>query len=138
MFKNKKILYIIVSSIIIVALSVGLILIYRNYLDRQTEKGEKNITVQVVAERLGYEKTYVIKTKSKYLKKPLQDNIKIEVTHYPGYGDFVDVVDEIIPAENEFWYITINGKDGSLGIDVQPIKDGDKIIFVLTEFEGGF
>lgn len=55
---------------------------------------------------------------------------------FPGFGLFVEGVNGIIAAADEFWSLFLNGEFAECGIECLPLNGGDIISFVLTSFEG--
>jgi hypothetical protein len=138
MFKNKKILITLVSSIIVVALAIGLILIYKDYLNKQVEEGDKTVTVYVINDHGDekYTKTYSFNTDYKFLGELLLAKMDVKVQN-DGYGNYLTEVNGMKANTNnqEWWKILINGEMGDYGMDEQPIKDGDEI---TLEFNIGY
>lgn len=136
MFKNKKVLLTIVSSIIVLALAVGLYFIYKYYKDSQVEEGEKEITI-VVVDNTGdeeYSKTYTFKTDHEFLGQLLDEKMDIKAETHPDFGRFIIAVDDRMRSETSYWAIYVNDDYASFGMDEQPIKDGDVIKLELTSF----
>lgn len=137
MFKNKWILT-IVSSIIVIGLAIGLILIYKNHINDQVEEGEKQITIVVIDNTKDekYSKTYTFKTDAEFLGELLDEKMNVEWQEF-GQGRYIIGVDDIIAdsSKHEFWEIIVNGKGAQVGADELAIKDGDKITLELKTWD---
>lgn len=138
MFKDKKMLSKIITSIVVLAIAFGVTLGYRAYVNRNVEEGVKNITVNVVVDTddLQYNETYEFETEEEFLGDALVNNINVVTLGSKG-SRYITEVDDIStdPSKEQWWKILINDEMGNLGMDVQPIKDED---IITIEFNIGF
>ena len=95
-------------------------------------KGGKEITVNV--DHLnGDDTTFTIHTDEEYLRGTLEQEDLIEGTE-SEYGLYVLTVDGETADENEqqWWGYSVNGTFAELGVDSQPVADGDVYDFALN------
>lgn len=94
--------------------------------------GSKAITVTVVH---GDEsiKEFKYKTDAEYLSEVLLDKKLIEGTE-GQYGLFVTTVDgeTADDSKQQWWGYTVNGEMAMVGVDQQPVTDGDAYEFTLN------
>ena len=96
------------------------------------QKGGKEITVNI--DHLnGDDTSYTISTDEEYLRGALEQEDLIEGTE-SEYGLYVQTVDGETADESkqEWWGYSVNGEFAELGVDSQPVADGDGYDFVLT------
>ena len=99
---------------------------------RETQQGGKEITVNV--DHLnGDDTTFTIHTDEEYLRGALEQEDLIEGTE-SEYGLYVLTVDGETADESEqqWWGYSVNGTFAELGVDSQPVADGDVYDFVLN------
>lgn len=134
MFKDKKMMSSLISTIVVIILAVGVTLGYRAYVNHNVEKGMKEITVNVIADKDGYDysKEYTIKTDEEFLGNALVKNLSL-ITQGDEGSRYITGVNDINADTNkqEWWKILINDEMGDFGMDQQPIKDGDIITIQL-------
>lgn len=96
--------------------------------------GEKKITVEIVFSESN-KKTIEINTKSEYLRGALEEKSLISGTE-SSYGLYVTKVDGVTAdeAKKQWWCFTKNGEAVMTGVDVIPIKDGDKFEITLSVY----
>ena len=96
------------------------------------QKGGKEITVNVT-HLDGDEVSYTISTDEEYLRGALEQENLIEGTE-SEYGLYVQTVDGETADESkqEWWGYSVNGEFAELGVDSQPVADGDVYDFVLN------
>ena len=98
----------------------------------EPQQGGKEIIVNV--DHLnGDDTTFTIQTDEEYLRGALEQENLIEGTE-SEYGLYVLTVDGETADENEqqWWGYSVNGTFAELGVDSQPIADGDVYDFVLN------
>ena len=98
----------------------------------ETQQGGKEITVNV--DHLnGDDTTFTIHTDEEYLRGALEQEDLIEGTE-SEYGLYVLTVDGETADESEqqWWGYSVNGTFAELGVDSQPVADGDVYDFVLN------
>lgn len=129
--KNNK--NVIISTIVILAVAVGLFFGYKTYKNSQIQVGSKSISVVVIDDRNSVNKEFTHKTDAEMLGTALDEMNLIEGED-SEFGRYVTTVSGITADMNasEWWKFTINGQDSVSGIDSTPIKDGDKIEFIFT------
>ncbi len=96
------------------------------------QKGGKEITVNI--DHLnGDDTSYTISTDEEYLRGALEQEDLIEGTE-SEYGLYVQTVDGETADESkqEWWGYSVNGEFAELGVDSQPVADGDVYDFVLN------
>lgn len=98
----------------------------------EAQQGGKEITVNV--DHLnGDDTTFTIHTDEEYLRGALEQEDLIEGTE-SEYGLYVLTVDGETADESEqqWWGYSVNGTFAELGVDSQPVADGDVYDFVLN------
>lgn len=129
--KNNK--NIIISTIVILAVAIGLFFGYKTYQNSQIQVGSKTISVVVIDDRNSVKEELTHKTDAEMLGIAL-DEMELIGTDDSEFGRYVTTVSGIHAdmAKTEWWKFTINGQDSVSGVDTTPIKDGDKIEFIFT------
>ena len=99
--------------------------------DTELGEGATTITVEVTAEDKTV--TFTIHTDEEYLRGALEQEDLIEGTE-SEYGLYVLTVDGETADESEqqWWGYSVNGTFAELGVDSQPVADGDVYDFVLN------
>ncbi len=154
MFGNKKLMGKLISSFVVIAVAVGILVGYRMFVNRNVQEGEKEITVEVKIDDEVNSITF--NTDEEFLGQALDEENLIQ-TKDSTYGRYVVGVngklasnsdeswftiilkklglkkDETMVDEDNFewWYIEVNGEAATDGIDDIAIKDGDTIKFEL-------
>jgi len=128
---NKK--GIIIGVIILAALIAVFAAVYFLAIDRPVS-GEKHITVEVVHSDRTV-KTIEISTDADFLRKALEEKNLIQGTE-SSMGLFVTTVDGETAdwgKHKQYWCLTQNGVSLMTGVDLTPIKDGDRfeITFIV-------
>ena len=98
----------------------------------EVQQGGKEITVNI--DHLNGEDTsYTITTDEEYLRGALEQEDLIEGTE-SEYGLYVLTVDGETADESkqEWWGYSVNGAFAELGVDSQPVADGDVYDFALN------
>ncbi|MDF2700626.1 MAG: hypothetical protein K0Q49_2185 [Haloplasmataceae bacterium] len=134
---NKKQILPIVSTLVVALIAVGLFFGYKAWINNRVEKGEKQITVEVVVDTEDgkYTKTYQFWTEAIFLGQALDDEVDIEALT-SQYGRYIVSVDgyKEDSANGLYWSIYINGEMGLLGMDQQPLIHKDVIKLELKPF----
>lgn len=127
---KKKIF--VAAAIIAAALLVGLSLAF---FVPKAQPAEKAITIQVVAEKRGVNKSFRYRTKRAFLADLLEDekkDLKPEMED-GSYGKFVvGLLGIQADPKTEYYNIKVDGKDAVQGVSKLPLKDKEKITFTLT------
>lgn len=129
--KNKKLL-VILSAILIVVIAGFAALVIAN--KPKVQKGDKNITVTVVF-RDKTEKEYKINTDAEFLGDALlEEKIVTEDEYKNGNGMYTVIAGERADytLDKSWWCLNIDGKMSNLGINEQPISDGDSFEIANT------
>ena len=129
MFKNNK--KGIIALALVLVLAVAALFVWQA-AKPETQQGSKEIIVNV--DHLnGDDASYTIYTDAEYLRAALEQENLIEGTE-SQYGLYVTSVDGEAADENkqEWWGYSVNGTFAELGVDSQPVADGDVYDFVLN------
>ena len=125
---NKKGL---IALVMVLVLAVAALVIWQANKPA-AQKGSKEITVNV--DHLnGDDTSYTIYTDAEYVRGALEQENLIEGTE-SEYGLYVQTVDGETADESkqEWWGYSVNGEFAELGVDSQPVADGDVYDFVLN------
>ena len=125
---NKKGLIALVAVLVLAAAA----LIVWRVTRPAVQQGGKEITVNI--DHLnGDDTSYTIVTDAEYLRGALEQEDLIEGTE-SEYGLYVLTVDGETADESkqEWWGYSVNGAFAELGVDSQPVADGDVYDFVLN------
>ena len=115
--KNNK--GVIALIIVLVLAAAALVICQIN--KPETQQGGKEITINV--DHLnGDDTTFTIHTDEEYLRGALEQEDLIE-------GTESETADE---SEQQWWGYSVNGTFAELGVDSQPVADGDVYDFVLN------
>ena len=120
----------VIALIIVLVLAAAALVIWQT--NKPETQGGKEITVNV--DHLnGDDTTFTIHTDEEYLRGALEQEDLIEGTE-SEYGLYVLTVDGETADENEqqWWGYSVNGTFAELGVDSQPVADGDVYDFVLN------
>ena len=126
---NKKI---IVIGLVIV-LAVAAFFVYDQFLGADAQKGEKEVTVQVIAASQNIDKTFVFNTDTENVYDLLmenQDALKVEFIE----GGFVSGLlgYTALETNKEYFSFIINGEFALTGAKDTLVKDGDVYKFELA------
>ena len=125
---NKKGLIALVAVLVLAAAA----LIVWRVTRPAVQQGGKEITVNI--DHLnGDDTSYTIVTDAEYLRGALEQEDLIEGTE-SEYGLYVLTVDGETADESkqEWWGYSVNGAFAELGVDSQPVADGDVYDFALN------
>ncbi len=121
----------IIALVIVLVLAVAALVVWQ-VTKSAPQQGGKEITVNI--DHLnGDDTSYNIVTDAEYLRGALEQENLIEGTE-SEYGLYVLTVDGETADESkqEWWGYSVNGAFAELGVDSQPITDGDVYDFVLN------
>ena len=121
----------LIALVVVLVLAVAALVI-RQVNKPAAQKGGKEITVNI--DHLnGDDTSYTISTDEEYLRGALEQENLIEGTE-SEYGLYVQTVDGETADESkqEWWGYSVNGEFAELGVDSQPVADGDVYDFVLN------
>lgn len=122
----------IISAIVFLALMITLLTVY--FLNApKTMEGEKNYTL-IVVDDLGVETEYQETTDAVYVGDALRALSETQAFTFDGsegeFGFFLTEVNGLIAdydVNGAYWAFYLNDAYGSLGIDQQPLTEGDNI-----------
>ncbi len=128
---NKRLIAIIAGIVILVAVCVGLIFVYKNTRETPTDDS-KSITVQIVSERDNYSFEQNYSTDEQYLGDFL-DNEGLIGYDTSEYGRFITSVQGYgtNTEEQSWWSISVNGEPAMTGVDEIVIADNDVYLLEL-------
>lgn len=134
MFKNKKLFYGILSTVVVVLIAVAAMWAYNTHNSRRdvtTTDDRMTITVKVIVnDEVKLEKQ--VKTEELLLWDAIKDEGIIEASD-GQWGHFVTAAAGITAdsTKEQWWFIKVNGEGASVGIDDLNIYDKDIIVFEL-------
>lgn len=132
---SKKISLVIASVVLAAALLIGgYFLIFGN--NSAPEVGQKNVTIQIIAERADVDKTFTYDTDLKFVSELLLEKTELEVIASEGtYGLFIESMLGVeADASSEFFNVKENSTDSMFGVSELPLVDGNTYTFTLTTF----
>ena len=121
----------VIALVIVLVLAVAALIVWQ-VTKPAPQQGGKEITVNI--DHLnGDDTSYTIVTDAEYLRGALEQEDLIEGTE-SEYGLYVLTVDGETADESkqEWWGYSVNGEFAELGVDSQPVADGDVYDFVLN------
>jgi len=130
---NKKVIVIGLVVLLAVAAMFG----YTKFFGPDTQKGAKEVTVEIVIEGQSIDKSYTFNTDTELLMDLLtevKDEIKFESLD-SSFGPMVVGLEGYTanPA-SEYFHIIINGADAMVGVKDIPVADGDVYHFEIRNF----
>ena len=128
--KKKKV---ILGVGILVVLIAAMTLAWTKFREKPVE-GSKAITIEVINAK-EESKVYEVSTDAEFLKEAMDEVEDITYTLEDGMILSINGEQAIWAEDNAYWGINVNGEYGQLGIEVQPIEDGDEFEFVYTKAE---
>ncbi len=130
---NKKIIVIGLVVLLAVAALFG----YNTFFGPDTQKGAKEVTVEIVVEGQSINKSYTFNTDTELLLDLLnevKDEIKFESLD-SAYGPMVVGLEGYAAnPTSEYYHIIINGEDAMVGIKEIPVIDGSVYHFEIRSF----
>lgn len=130
----KKNIKIILGVIALVAAVVLFAVVYLIFSPKPVS-GSKSITINVVDDK--QETTaYQLNTDAEFLRQAMEEAEGLTFSGAESqYGLMIDTVNGLVADYNTngaYWSFTVNGEYSNLGIDTQPVNDGDKFDIVYT------
>lgn len=132
--KTKKTLGIVIAVVLIAAVVVTGIL-----LQPKTQKGSKNITIEVV-NSAAESTVYSVATNAEYLEQAMEEADGLTFSGTEGeYGMMVETVNgetAVYDTDGAYWRFFVNGEDCNYGISEQPVADGDafRIVYETASY----
>lgn len=112
-------------AIIIVLVGLGMIMTYSSFLTGS------NTQINDTAQKSSPVKTYNYSGKEgKNALELLRENYPAEISEQ----GFVNSIDNILPAENQYWALYVNGKPAATGAKEVITKDTDNVEWKLEGF----
>ena len=129
MKQKKKVIIGVVAVIVLAAIFLGVYLANRPAVS----EGGKSFTVEVVHAD-GSSKTFEYSSDAEYLGEVLLDEglVSGEEGDYGLYITEVDGEQAIYEESGAYWAFYVNGEYGTVGVDAQPVTDGDSYQLVYT------
>lgn len=125
----------IVVAVAVVAAAALLAGAYFAFVAPKARPGEKTVTVRVVAESGGVDKSFSYRTDRAYLSELLEDekkDLRPETEDGP-YGEFVaGLLGVRADPKKEYYNLKVDGKDAARGVSELPLEDGGTYTFTLT------
>ena len=127
-----------IAVVVLAVLLIGALCAYFFYFKpkAEAEAGMKKITIQVthIDKNAHKDQTFDVKTKEEFLLAAARSVVKVEGDP-SEFGLYVTTVDGETADESkqQWWCIMVNGEMGALGIDSQPVKEGDRFELILKE-----
>ncbi len=117
-----------ISAAVLVVLVVGALLLWKGF-SAKPEEGYKNFTFQVKYKNGIMD--YTIETDEDYLANALVD---AELIEYDEGGLYTTISGLTADWDQDkaYWLISCNGEDLMVGMNDQPIKDGDAYVATYT------
>lgn len=127
--KNKR-LIVILCAVLVVLVAAFAAVIY--FAKPQISEGDKHITVVVVHSDKGEER-FEITTDAEYLGEAVYgEKLVSEEEYKSGFYLTVDGETADYNADGAWWKVTKNGEMINVGMNDQPIADGDKFEIIYT------
>ena len=123
--KQKKLIVGLAAALAVLIAAVGIVLIVTK---PDTVAGDKSISVEVVFKDKS-EKKLEIKTDAEYLGEALYENDKeifTEEEYKSGYYTVIYGEKADFNVDKGWWCVTKDGEMTTVGMNDQPIADGDK------------
>lgn len=130
---NKKIIVIGLVVLLAAAALFG----YSKFFGPDTQKGAKEVTVEIVVEGQSIDKSYTFNTDTELLLDLLtevKDEIKFESLDSSFGPMVVGLEGYTADAASEYFHIIINGEDAMVGVKDIPVVDGDVFRFEIRNF----
>lgn len=128
---NKKLIIGVIVMALLIAMFAVLFFLFRP----KTVQGAKTITIEVVDDNAA-SALYTTHTDAKYLRQAMEETDGLEFSGTEGeFGLMVETVNGVTAdynADQSYWGFYVNGEYCNLGIDTQPVTDGDAFRIVYT------
>ena len=124
--------------LLIATLALALILGYQFFFAPETSQGNKEVTLQIIAEEAGIDKSFTFKTDAELLFDLLKENEEELELVYEEY-DFGPMVTGFLgyqadAAKQEDYHSLVNGTDAATGPIEIPVTDGDTYVFEIRSW----
>ncbi|MBN2222697.1 MAG: hypothetical protein JW708_10860 [Vallitaleaceae bacterium] len=128
----------IIPLLLIATLALALILGYQFFFAPETSQGSKEVTLQIIAEEAGIDKSFTFKTDTELLFDLLKENEEELQLVYEEY-DFGPMVTGFLgyqadAAKQEYYHSLVNGTDAATGPIEIPVTDGDTYVFEIRSW----
>lgn len=119
----------------VVLLAVVAFFTYKYVIQPETQKGAKEVTIEVVNEKENVNEVITLNTDAEFLYDLLMENEEsLGVTiEEQSFGPFLSGMKNYVANadDKEFFSIAINGEDAMVGIKEIPVKSGETYRFEL-------
>ncbi len=127
--KNKKLIAVLSCVLVVLIAAVAVVFITTR---PETDDGTKEITVTVVSKEKE-EKVFEIDTDAEYLGEALlEEKIVNEDEYASGFYTVINGKKADYNVDQSWWCVTKDGEMTSVGMNEQPILDGDKFEITYT------
>ena len=124
---NKKLILTVIAVLVLLLGALGI----KNISNKNIQKGNKTITIDIVSKVDNINEKEVINTDEEKLGQVLLNKgFKIE----NGMVLKINNID-LTNSDSEYWHISVNGEDAKVGVNDQLIKNGDIIKFERIKFK---
>ncbi|MFG6356685.1 MAG: DUF4430 domain-containing protein [Acetatifactor sp.] len=128
---NKKLIIGVIVMALLIAMFAVLFFLFRP----KAVQGAKTITIEVVDDNAA-STLYTTHTDAEYLRQAMEETDGLEFSGTEGeFGLMVETVNGVTAdynADQSYWGFYVNGEYCNLGIDTQPVTDGDAFRIVYT------
>lgn len=129
---NKKLIIGVVVMVLLIALFAAIFLLFKP----KAVQGAKSITIEVV-DNNAVSTVYDVHTDAEYLRQAMEEADGLEFSGTESeYGLMVETVNGVTADYNvdqSYWGFYVNGTYCNLGIDSQPVTDGDAFRIVYSK-----
>ena len=119
---NKR----VVIGVIVLAAVIALMAIAYNAFREKPVQGSKEITIEVVGKDKN-STVYELATDAEYLRQAMEEaeeqGLTFEIAD--GMVHTVNGVTADFAKDSAYWSLYVNDEYGQLGVDSQPVEDGD-------------
>ncbi len=127
--KNKKLIITLASVLVAIIAAVAVILVVAK---PETQTGEKQIEVTIVHANKS-EKVLNIETEAEFLGDAVyEEGVLTEDEYKSGYYTVIDGETADYNVDQSWWCVTKGGEMTTVGMNEQPIADGDKFEITYT------
>jgi len=130
---SKKIIAII-SVLVLAALAFAG---YKAFLSPKGVEGAKEVTINIVIEKEGIDKTFTYNTNHEFLIQLLEENkeeLGITFEEYDFGKMITGMMGYTVDPNSEYFHIYVNGEDATTGVAEIPLNDQDSYTFELKNF----